>query len=109
MLWVGIDVGGTFTDAVTYDQAKATFAFAKVPSTPDDPTRAVLDVLTAMKAESEIATTRAFAMTATAQCREARARHGRGRYSLCTGDVGLAVYLRDCMSGEPLFPTVDVF
>jgi hypothetical protein len=75
----------------------------------DDPTRAVLDVLTAMKAESEIATTRAYAMTATAQCREARARHGRGRYSLCTGDVGLAVYLRDCMSGEPLFPTVDVF
>ena len=49
MLWVGIDVGGTFTDAVAYDQAKGTFAFAKAPSTPDDPTRAVLDVLTAMK------------------------------------------------------------
>jgi Lanthionine synthetase C-like protein len=52
---------------------------------------------------------RAFAMTAIAQCRETRARHGRGRYSLWTGDVGLAVYLRDCISGEPLFPTVDVF
>jgi N-methylhydantoinase A len=49
MLWVGIDVGGTFTDAVAYDQAKGTFAFAKAPSTPGDPTRAVLDVLTAMK------------------------------------------------------------
>ena len=48
-------------------------------------------------------------MTAIAQCREARVRHGRGRYSLWTGDVGLAVYLRDCISGEPLFPTVDVF
>jgi hypothetical protein len=52
---------------------------------------------------------RAFAMAAIAQCREARAMHGRGRYSLWTGDVGLAVYLRDCISGEPQFPTVDVF
>jgi hypothetical protein len=52
---------------------------------------------------------RAFAMTGIAQCREAHARYGRGRYSLWTGDVGLAVYLRDCISGEPLFPTVDVF
>ena len=52
---------------------------------------------------------RAFAMTAIAQCREARLRYGRGRYSLWTGDLGLAVYLRDCISGEAAFPTVDVF
>ena len=32
-------------------------------------------------------------MTAIAQCREARAGVGRGRFSLWTGDVGLAVYL----------------
>ena len=49
MLWIGIDVGGTFTDAVAYDQAAGTFAFAKAPSTPADPTRAVLDVLAALK------------------------------------------------------------
>jgi N-methylhydantoinase A len=49
MLWIGIDVGGTFTDAVAYDQAAGTFAFAKAPSTPADPTRAVLDVLAAMR------------------------------------------------------------
>jgi hypothetical protein len=52
---------------------------------------------------------RAFAMTAIDQCRETRAEVGRGRYSLWTGDVGLACYLWDCMSGEPRFPTVDVF
>lgn len=52
---------------------------------------------------------RAFAMTAIAQCREARHEYGRGRYSLWTGDVGLAIYLWDCLSGNPRFPTVDVF
>jgi len=52
---------------------------------------------------------RAFAMTAIAQCREAREELGRGHYSLWTGDVGLAVYLSDCLSGVPCFPTVDVF
>jgi hypothetical protein len=51
----------------------------------------------------------AFAMTAIAQCREARARQGHGRYSLWTGDPGLAVYLWDCLTAEPYFPTVDVF
>jgi Lanthionine synthetase C-like protein len=52
---------------------------------------------------------RAFAMTAMAQCREARHQYGRGRYSLWTGDVGLAIYLWDCLTGLPRFPTVDVF
>lgn len=52
---------------------------------------------------------RTFAMTAIAQCREARAEVGRGRYSLWTGDIGLAVYLWDCLRAEPRFPTVDVF
>ena len=52
---------------------------------------------------------RAFAMTAIAQCAEARKDFGRGRYSLWTGDVGLAIYLWDCLTGNPRFPTVDVF
>ena len=51
---------------------------------------------------------RAFAMTAIAQCREARKEYGRGRYSLWTGDVGLAIYLWDCLTGVPRFPTVDL-
>ena len=50
---------------------------------------------------------RAFAMAAIDQVRGARAAFGRGRYSLWTGDPGLAVYLWHCISGEPQFPTVD--
>jgi hypothetical protein len=52
---------------------------------------------------------RAFAMTAIAQCQEARGELGRGRYALWTGDVGLAIYLWDCLTAVPRFPTVDVF
>jgi len=52
---------------------------------------------------------RAFAMTAIAQCRQARNELGRGRYSLWRGDVGLAVYLWDCLTGVPRFPTVEIF
>jgi Lanthionine synthetase C-like protein len=52
---------------------------------------------------------RSFAMTAIAQYREARDKLGRGRYSLWTGDIGLAVYLWDCLNTEPQFPTIDVF
>lgn len=49
MLWIGIDVGGTFTDAVVYDTATAKLSFAKSPSTPSDPTAAVVDVLSLME------------------------------------------------------------
>ena len=41
--------------------------------------------------------------------RGARMVAGRGRYTLWTGDVGLAIYLWDCITGQPRFPTIDVF
>jgi hypothetical protein len=34
---------------------------------------------------------------------------GRGRYSLWTGDIGLAIYLWDCITEQPRFPMIDVF
>jgi hypothetical protein len=52
---------------------------------------------------------RQFAMTAIVQYRGAQMAVGRGRYSLWTGDVGLAIYLWDCITEEPRFPTIDVF
>jgi N-methylhydantoinase A len=42
VLWLGIDAGGTFTDLVVYDQASGRLSINKVPSTPDDPSRAIL-------------------------------------------------------------------
>ena len=42
---VGVDVGGTFTDAAVFDDAAGSLRYAKVPSTPADPARAVLDAL----------------------------------------------------------------
>ena len=42
---VGIDVGGTFTDLIAYDRAKATLHTAKVPSLPGEQWRGVLEAL----------------------------------------------------------------
>jgi N-methylhydantoinase A len=38
---IGIDTGGTFTDFVLFDDSAGTFRVAKIPSTPDDPSRAI--------------------------------------------------------------------
>jgi lantibiotic modifying enzyme len=52
---------------------------------------------------------RAFAMNAIGQYRLSKEVYHQGRYTLWTGDLGTAVYLWDCTSGEANFPTVDVF
>jgi hypothetical protein len=52
---------------------------------------------------------RAFAMHAIAQMEADERRHGQQRYSLWTGDVGVAIYLWDCLRGQAQFPTLDVF
>ena len=44
---VGIDVGGTFTDLYCVDRSTGGERILKVPSTPDDPSRALLDALRA--------------------------------------------------------------
>ncbi len=52
---------------------------------------------------------RAFAMHAIGQADNEARRHGQYRYSLWTGDLGLAVFLWDCIVGQAMFPTLDVF
>jgi hypothetical protein len=52
---------------------------------------------------------RAFAMHAIVQMEAEEQRVGDLRYSLWTGDPGVALYLLDCIEGEARFPTLDVF
>lgn len=42
-LRVAVDVGGTFTDICIFDESTQSMRVTKVPSTPDDPMKAVLD------------------------------------------------------------------
>jgi hypothetical protein len=52
---------------------------------------------------------RAFAMHAIGQVERERASLGRGRYSLFTGDVGVALFLRHLLDGDDRFPTLGPF
>jgi hypothetical protein len=52
---------------------------------------------------------RAFAMHAIGQAERERAALGRGRYSLFTGDIGVALFLRHLLDGEDRFPTLGPF
>ncbi len=51
---------------------------------------------------------RAFAMHAIAQQEAMHGQYGRGRYTLWTGDPGLAVYLWHCVRGAGGIPSLDV-
>jgi len=42
---VGVDIGGTFTDLILIDDATGALTVGKLLTTPDDPSRAVEDVL----------------------------------------------------------------
>jgi hypothetical protein len=50
---------------------------------------------------------RAFAMDAAADVAARREQDGRGRYSLFTGDAGVALLLRACLTGDPRFPFLE--
>jgi len=52
---------------------------------------------------------RAFAMHAIAQSTADLSSHGARRYSLWTGDLGLAIYLWNCLEARADFPTMDLF
>jgi hypothetical protein len=51
---------------------------------------------------------RRFAMHAIEQVERERGTLGRGRYSLWTGDAGVAVYVRACLDADPRFPIMDM-
>ena len=49
MHWVGVDVGGTFTDVVVYDEETGALEVAKSPTSPADPTVGLLNALAKLK------------------------------------------------------------
>jgi hypothetical protein len=55
-----------------------------------------------------LARARAFAMHAMLQSAEAQATHGQGRYSVWTGDPGLALVLWQCIQGTAGLPLLDL-
>jgi hypothetical protein len=59
--------------------------------------------------ERWLARARAFAMHGIVQVEQERIKHGQGRHTLWTGDLGMACVLWDCISGRPGFPTLDRF
>jgi hypothetical protein len=50
---------------------------------------------------------RRFATHAAAQVAATRREHGHGRHTLWTGDLGAALYLRQCITGEPDLPGLE--
>ena len=55
MTWaLGVDVGGTFTDFFAYEAATGASAVLKLPSTPDDPARAIAEGLKRLAAAGGI-------------------------------------------------------
>ena len=51
---------------------------------------------------------RRFAVHALGQVERLRAERGRGRYSLWTGDLGVAIYAADCLHSRAVYPVLDV-
>jgi Lanthionine synthetase C-like protein len=65
---------------------------------------ALLELFARTGDELWLARARSFAMHSVAQVEAMRAAHGRGRYSLWTGDPGVALYLADCIDGAGGLP-----
>ena len=52
MLWVGVDVGGTFTDLVVYDDTTRRLEVLKTPSTPHDQSEGIFNGLGQVKLDA---------------------------------------------------------
>jgi len=59
--------------------------------------------------ERWLARARRFAMHAIEQAERGKRDHGQRKYSLWTGDLGLAVFLLDCIHAADAMPMLEVF
>jgi hypothetical protein len=68
---------------------------------------ALLKAFERMGDEEWLERARRFAVHALEQTERLRAARGRGRYSLWTGDVGVALFAADCLDGLARYPILD--
>jgi lantibiotic modifying enzyme len=68
---------------------------------------ALLKAFARTGAEAWLERARRFAVHALEQVQRLREQRGRGRYSLFTGDLGVAVYAADCLDGRASYPIYD--
>ena len=68
---------------------------------------ALLKVFERTSDERWLARARRFAVHALGQVERRRAKRGRGRYSLFTGDIGPALFAADCLDSRTAVPIVD--
>jgi hypothetical protein len=59
--------------------------------------------------ERWLARARRFAMHGVEQAERGKTLHGQRKYSLWTGDLGLAVFLLDCIHATDAMPMLEVF
>jgi hypothetical protein len=69
---------------------------------------ALLAVFERTRDEQWLVRARRLAVHALAQVHAARAERGRGRYSLWTGDLGVALLAADCLEGRGAYPFLPV-
>jgi len=70
---------------------------------------ALLEVFALTGDELWLDRARRFAVHALERVERARTEHGRGRYSLWTGDPGAALFAQSCLDADARVPTIDVW
>ena len=70
---------------------------------------ALLKVFERTQDERWLERARRFAVHALEQVRRSRDQRGRGRYSLWTGDLGVALYAADCLEARSAYPVLETW
>jgi hypothetical protein len=70
---------------------------------------ALLKLFTRTGEELWLERARRFAMHAAARVEADRRRHGCGRHTLWTGDLGVAIFLRQCLAGASELPAIELW
>jgi N-methylhydantoinase A len=87
MKMIGVDVGGTFTDIVFCDTATSRLAIHKVATTPDDPSRAVIQGVVEICRDNDIVVGEIeFVLHGTTSATNAVLEHKGARTGMLTND-----------------------